>query len=79
MIWLFSASSTRRQSQELVGTFMAPLSRAATKKNQKFSARSHIRQGILQAIKSKIAVVFRRPSLSVMGPLKKAKTTWESM
>jgi hypothetical protein len=43
------------------------------------SARSQIRQGIHQEIKSKIAVVFRLPSLSVITPLRKANTTWENI
>jgi len=79
VIWLFFASSISKQSQALAGICMAPLNKAATKKNQKPSARHQIIQGTHQAKKSKKAVAFRRPNLSVTGPLKKAKTTWENV
>jgi len=59
--------------------FIDPLRRAAAKKNQKPSALHQIRQGMLQAIKSKTAVAFRLPILSVTGPLIKANNTWETM
>jgi len=79
VIWLLSASSTRRQFHEFETTCTVPLTRAAKKKNQKFVACHQMKQGMAQAVKSKIAVVFRLPSLSVIGPPKKAHPTWDNI
>ena len=60
-------------------TCQAPLITEAITKYQKFCAKAQIRHGIDHATTSKTAVVRRRPSLSVMTPLSRPKTTCDSI
>ncbi len=74
-----STSSTSRQSQEFWVTCQAPLTTDAARNHQKFCANAQIRHGIAHATTSKTAVVRRRPSLSVITPLSRPNTTWDSI
>jgi hypothetical protein len=79
VISFFSASSTKRQCQEFCVTPLVPFNMPAARKNQKFYARHQIRAGMHHASMSKMAVAFLLPSLSVMGPLKKENTIWDTV
>jgi len=68
VILSFSASSIIRHSQEIIVTLVNPLSSAATAKNQKSTAKAHIRQGRHHARVSNIAVESLRPNLSTIIP-----------
>jgi hypothetical protein len=46
----------------------------AARKYQKLRATAEIREGIVQHRMSKMSVVWRRPSLSVIAPLRRART-----
>ena len=74
-----STSSTSRQSHEFCVTCHTPLTTEATRNHQKSCAKAQIRHGIAQATTSKIAVVSRRPSLSVITPLSSPNTTWDNI
>ena len=81
-IWVilsFGASSTSRQFQDTLVTLIVPFRIAATTKNQKPWLEAHMTQGILQAIKSNIAVLFLRPNLSIITPDRNANIIWENI
>ena len=79
VVCFLSASSIKRHVQQLAVIALVPFISAATRKNQKFSARHQIRAGIHQPIVSKMAVAFLLPILSVNGPLKNEKKICESV
>jgi hypothetical protein len=79
VIFSFGASSTSRQSHETVVTFIIPLNRAATAKNQNPWLDAHIKHGKLHAKKSKTNVLSRRPSLSTIMPDRNAQTICENI
>jgi len=68
-------SSTARHIQEFCGMRIKLLKMAAPRKYQKFCAAAEMSAGTTYESRSKISVALRLPSLSVIVPLKIARTS----
>ncbi len=75
--WSCSASSTSRQVHEFIVTRQIAFMMPAARNHQMFCENAQITAGTLHARISKIRVVRRRPSLSVIAPLMSAQKTWK--
>ena len=79
VILSLGASSISRQFQATCVILIIPLNSAATTKNQKPWLDAQMMLGILHARKSKMAVLFLLPSLSVTAPDRNALIIWENI